>query len=71
MKRCIIELAISTFLIILAVDLLYLYYMGAWFSPPSVTMSPSILAELISLWSLIALGVGYAIWRFRKQWKGD
>lgn len=48
-----INLFEDTMLVVLAGDLLYLYYAGAWTDPIAAVL----ISELVFLWGFIALGV--------------
>lgn len=49
----IINIATSIFLIVLAGDLLYLYYTGAWYDPSKIIE----ITEVVFLYILIVLGI--------------
>ena len=59
MIRLIVEFAISIFLVVLAVDLLYLYYAGAWYDPIKIIE----VTEVVLLYVIAILGIGYFVWR--------
>ena len=59
--RASVELLISLLLVFLAVDVLYLYYMGAWVGENKIIE----VSEVVLLYACIVLGFGYFIWRIR------
>jgi len=59
--RATVELLTAMLLVVLAGDLLYLYYIGAWYDPNKIIE----ISEVVLLYALIVLGVGYFIWRIR------
>ena len=64
MVRFIIEFTLVLMLVILALDLLHLYYGGHWYDPIKTIET----AEVILLWMLVSSGAGYIVWRIREEW---
>jgi len=56
MKKDMIEVVTDALLIVMAGDILYLYFIGAWYEP----CIPVLITELTILPAII----GFAIWRF-------
>ena len=63
MIRLIVELTISMLLVVLAGDLLYLYYAGGWYDPSKIIE----LTEVTLLYAIAVLGIGYFVWRSYKS----
>ena len=59
-----LNLAISILFIVLAGDLLYLYYIGSWYDPIKVIE----YTEVIFLYLFIVLGIVGFILNFRRGW---
>jgi len=65
MARFIVELTLAVMLVVLASDLLYLYYhRGGCWSDPVKAME---VAEVILLWMIAGGGVSYIVWRIRRE----
>jgi len=56
MKRDMIEVVTDVLLMVMAGDILYLYFIGAWYEP----CIPALITELI----ILPATIGFAIWRF-------
>ena len=65
MRRCIIELALAIFIVVVSANYLRLYDTGAWFDPIRAVE----IAEVASLYFFATLGGSYTIWRVHKQWR--
>ena len=62
--RFIVEFTLVLMLVILALDLLYLYYGGYWYDPVKAIE----MAEVILLWIFVGGGLGYIVYRIREEW---
>jgi len=56
MKKDIIEVVTDALLIVMAGDILYLYFIGRWYDP----CLPILIAEL----TILSATIVFAIWRF-------
>jgi len=56
MKKDMIEVVTDALLMVMAGDILYLYFIGAWYEP----CIPALITELI----ILPATIGFAIWRF-------
>jgi hypothetical protein len=63
MLRFIIESTISLLLSVTSADLLYLYYIRAWYDPVILIE----ISEVILLYIMTILGLVYFIWRVNRQ----
>lgn len=56
---------IAMMLAVTAIDLLCLYYKGAWYDPLKIIET----AEVVLLYVFAVLGLGYTVWRYRSGLK--
>ena len=60
-----IEPIIAMMLAVTAIDLLCLYYKGAWHDPLKIIET----AEVVLLYTFAVSGLSYTVWRYRSELK--
>ena len=60
-----VDLIIAMMLTVTAIDLLYLYYQGAWHDPLKIIET----AEVVLLYAFAVSGLSYTVWRYRSELK--
>ena len=62
MARLTVEITIAMMMVVLASDLLYLYYTGCWYDPIKWIE----ITEVVLLYGLSLSGISYVVWRVRR-----